>query len=99
MAKNARRYWTEFWSILALACPGISRSRNNIWPARRHISAAPVSVRRRIANMVARIRNQMWKEMLEYASRNASHLYQNSGEMAVVSYCRQLCTLVLVICL
>ena len=48
--------------------PGTSRSRNDIWPARRHLSSAPVSVGRRIANMVAKIRDQMWKEVLEYAS-------------------------------
>ena len=30
--------------------------------------SAPVSVEWRIANMVARIRDQMWKEVLEYAS-------------------------------
>ena len=53
----------------ALTCPGTSRSRNDIWPARRHLSSAPVSVGRRIANMVAKIRDQMWKEVLEYASR------------------------------
>ena len=53
----------------ALTCPGTSRSRNDIWPARRHLSSAPVSVGRRIANTVAKIRDQMWKEVLEYASR------------------------------
>ena len=82
----------------ALACPGTSRSWNDIWPARRHLSSAPVSVGRRIANMVARVRDQMWKEVLDYALRNTSHLYQNIREVAVVSYCRQLCTQVLVIC-
>ena len=47
----------------ALACPGTSRSQNDIWPARRHLSSVPVSVGRRMANMVAKIRDQMWKEV------------------------------------
>ena len=49
--------------------------------------------------MVAKIRDQMCKEVLEYASHNVSHLYYDSKEIAVGSYCKQLYILVLVICL
>ena len=83
----------------ALACPGTSPARNDIWPARRHISSASVLLERRIAIMVAKIRDQMCKEVLEYASHNVSHLYYDSKEIAVGSYCKQLYILVLVICL